>query len=78
MQGARRAIAEVHARRFHVPASDDVLDRVAEISEGFNGDEIRSLFRDACVGRYCEDPPREPDLARLEELAAGVRSLRTM
>ena len=75
-QTARRAIAAVHAAHFHVPADDALLNRVAEITEGFNGDEIRSLFRDACVGRYCEDPPRDPDLARLEELAEGVRALR--
>lgn len=51
---ARRAIAAVHARRFQMEVAPELLDLVADMTGGCNGDEIRSLFRDACVGLYCE------------------------
>lgn len=57
--GGRRAIAEIHARHFRVPAEGAslepaLLDAIAAATDGFNGDQIRSVFRDACVGLYCE------------------------
>ncbi|OAD19269.1 ATP-dependent metalloprotease FtsH [Candidatus Thiomargarita nelsonii] len=72
---ARRAIAEVHARHFQVDKyiSAGLLDVIAEATNGFNGDEIRSLFRDACVGFHCETPPREIDARRLGELVGNIR-----
>jgi transitional endoplasmic reticulum ATPase len=70
---ARRAIATVHSRRFQVETAEDLLDYVAEITAGCNGDEIRSLFRDACVGLYCETPPRAVNTGRFEELVAQLR-----
>ncbi len=57
---ARRRIAEIHAKHFHVPVDDDLLNAIANASRGFNGDEIRSLFRDACVGLHCEKIPADP------------------
>ncbi len=51
----------------------ELLDLVAEITGGCNGDEIRSLFRDACVGLYCENPPLPADARRFEELVARLR-----
>lgn len=44
---ARRAIAAVHAEHFGVPVSPAVLDAVATATNDMNGDEIRSVFRDA-------------------------------
>ena len=70
---ARRAIAAVHAHRFQVEVAPELLDLVAEITGGCNGDEIRSLFRDACVGLYCENPPLPADAQRFEELVARLR-----
>ncbi|MFO1433402.1 MAG: ATP-binding protein [Candidatus Competibacteraceae bacterium] len=70
---ARRAIAAVHARRFQVEVAPELVDLVAEITAGCNGDEIRSLFRDACVGLYCENPPLPADARRFEELVARLR-----
>ena len=61
---ARRAIAAVHARRFQVDVAPELLDLVADMTGGCNGDEIRSLFRDACVGLYCEHPPLPTDAQR--------------
>ncbi len=69
---ARRQIAAIHARHFHVEVSDEVLNAVANASEGFNGDEIRSLFRDACIGQYYENIPADP--WRLGYLIGRIRT----
>lgn len=72
---ARRAIAKVHAEHFKVDEhmTEDLLDLVAHATNGFNGDEIRSLFRDACVGLYCEDPPRPVNAFHLGKLVGNIR-----
>ena len=46
---ARRAIAMVHARKFGIECSTKVLDAITAATQGFNGDDIRAIFRDACV-----------------------------
>jgi transitional endoplasmic reticulum ATPase len=70
---ARRSIAEVHARHFKVEVLPELLDVVAAATEGLNGDEIRSLFRDACVGLYCQEPPIPVDARRLGWLVGRIR-----
>ncbi len=69
---ARRAIAEVHADHFEIKHSDALLDAIAAATEGMNGDEIRSIFRDAradeLVGGH-----RRPDARRLGELIGALR-----
>ncbi len=46
-QATRRKIAAIHARGFETPLlSPDLLDLIAEQSEGFNGDEIRAIFQE--------------------------------
>ena len=70
---ARRAIAKVHARHFDVAVSDPLLDLIADATQGLNGDEIRSIFRDACVGLYCEEPPMPVDARRLGNLVGQIR-----
>ncbi len=62
---ARRHIAQIHAGHFKIPVEDDLLDVVAQASEGLNGDDIRALFRDACVGLSFENPKIEADPWRL-------------
>jgi transitional endoplasmic reticulum ATPase len=57
---ARQAIATVHARHFDIDISQGLIEVIASATEGFNGDEIRSLFRDACVGQHCENRPPVP------------------
>ncbi len=69
---ARRRIAEIHAEHFKVPVDDDLLNAVANASEGLNGDEIRSIFRDACVGLHCDKIP--VDAWRLGYLVGLVRT----
>jgi transitional endoplasmic reticulum ATPase len=70
---ARAAIARVHAAHFGIKVFPELLDVVAGATEGFNGDEIRSLFRDACVGQYCESPPIPADARRLGTLVGRIR-----
>jgi transitional endoplasmic reticulum ATPase len=70
---ARRAIAQVHSRHFGIQVSDELLWLIASATEGMNGDDVQSLFRDACVGLYCEDKPVAPDARRFGELVGGLR-----
>jgi len=70
---ARRVIAEVHARHFGIEVSKELLEIIATETEGMSGDDIRSLFRDACVGLYCEEPPRPVDARRFGELVGLLR-----
>ena len=58
---ARRRIAEIHADHFAVDVSGDVLDAVAEATDRCNGDQIRAIFRDACVAKYCDKVEPTPE-----------------
>jgi transitional endoplasmic reticulum ATPase len=75
---ARHRIAAIHARHFHVDAGagagDALLDQVAEQTAGMNGDQIRSVFRDACLGLHCQEPPVPITAERLAALIAAVRA----
>ncbi|MDI1429647.1 AAA family ATPase [Polyangium sorediatum] len=73
-EAARRRIAEVHAKHFQIEASPALLDVIAEATHGMNGDQIRSIFRDACVGLFCETPPIEPTAERLGFLVGRIRA----
>lgn len=70
---ARRAIAEVHADWFELrdQVSDGLLEVIAEATDLFNGDEIRSLFRDARLGLHCDDQPVTAE--RFGELVGAIR-----
>ena len=70
---ARRSIAEVHARHFKIEVPPELLDVLAAATDQLNGDEIRSLFRDACVGLYCQEPPIPVDARRLGWLVGRIR-----
>ena len=72
-QIARRAIAEVHAKHFKIDVSPELLEVIAAATDGMNGDEIRSLFRDACVGKYCDVPPQQPDAHLFGRLVGALR-----
>lgn len=69
---AREAIARVHARHFEVECSDELLAAIAAATEGMNGDEIRSIFRDARADELVGGQ-REPDARRLGELIGSLR-----
>ncbi|HET9895625.1 MAG TPA: ATP-binding protein [Streptosporangiaceae bacterium] len=69
---ARKAIAEVHARNFEVECSDALLTAIAAATEGMNGDEIRSIFRDARADELVGGE-RQPDARRLGELIGSLR-----
>jgi transitional endoplasmic reticulum ATPase len=44
---ARREIATHHARYFGYTLGDTMVEQIARATEGMNGDEIGSVFRDA-------------------------------
>jgi len=76
---ARRRIAEVHAAHFEIEVTGRLLDEIAVATEGFNGDEIRSVFRDAKVGELMRHRPATPrELGRLvAELGNAKRDLKS-
>jgi transitional endoplasmic reticulum ATPase len=69
---ARREIARVHAEHFGVAVSPGLLGAVAAATDGLNGDDIRSIFRDGradeLVGTGRPVGPR-----RLGELVGRLR-----
>ena len=67
---AREEIARVHAKHFNVEhnLSPELFTLFAEMTDGMSGDDIRSIFRDACVGQYCDKPSKEVNAERLGEL----------
>ncbi|MFI9831294.1 ATP-binding protein [Streptomyces sp. NPDC051913] len=68
---ARRAILRHHAGRYHISLDDEVLELIAEATAGRNGDELRSLMRDAFVGRHMHGI--EPDARRLGWLVGRLQ-----
>jgi transitional endoplasmic reticulum ATPase len=69
---ARQAIAKVQAEHFGVDYSDALLKAIASATEGMNGDEIRSIFRDARADELV-GARRRPDARRLGELIGALR-----
>ena len=69
---ARLAIARVHARHFEIQCSDYLLTAIATATDGMNGDEIRSIFRDARADELAGNR-RRPDARRLGELIGALR-----
>lgn len=68
---ARRAIAKVQADHFEIKVGELLLDAIARATEGMNGDEIRSIFRDARADELVGD--HTPDPRRLGELIGALR-----
>jgi len=56
---ARKEIAAVHADSFALDVDQDVIELVVGATDGRNGDEIRSIFRDACIGQHCRCEPAD-------------------
>jgi transitional endoplasmic reticulum ATPase len=73
--GERRAIARVQAKHFGIEVSTDLLEVIATSTEGMNGDELKSLFRDVCVGLHCEEPPLPINAYRFGLLIGKLRQL---
>lgn len=71
---ARRHIAKIHAEHFKIQLGVEILDVIAQATEGLNGDEIRALFRDACVGQYFQKPPVLADPWQLGFLVGRIRT----
>ena len=74
---ARREIAKYHAKHFGVAVSAELLDKIAEATDQFSGDDIRSLFRDARAGELTgKKVPASP--YRLGELVGQLRRARQL
>ena len=69
---ARRKIAEYHAQHFGVAVDSRLLDAIAESTEQFSGDDIRSLFRDARASELT-GRRRPANSYRLGELVGQLR-----
>jgi AAA+ superfamily predicted ATPase len=69
---ARKAIARIHAGHFQVECSDELLDAIANSTNGMNGDEIRSIFRDAKANELAGDG-RKADARVLGEMIGRLR-----
>ncbi len=73
---ARREIVRVHAEHFGIAVSPALVDAVARATEGLNGDEIRSVFRDGRADELVGNPGRRADARRLGELIGALRAAR--
>ncbi len=73
---ARREIVRVHAGHFGIAVSPALVDAVARATEGLNGDEIRSVFRDGRADELVGNPGRRADARRLGELIGALRAAR--
>jgi transitional endoplasmic reticulum ATPase len=69
---ARKAIAQIHARHFEVECGGELLDAIANSTNGMNGDEIRSIFRDAKANELVGDR-RKADARVLGEMIGRLR-----
>ena len=70
---ARKAIARIHAKHFQVDAGGELLDAIANSTNGMNGDEIRSIFRDAKANELVGDR-RRANARVLGEMVGRLRS----
>jgi AAA+ superfamily predicted ATPase len=67
---ARKQIIRVHARDHHIEIGDDIVEAVALGTKDWNGDELRSLFRDAYVAKWIRHVPVNDTTDLVELLAA--------
>jgi transitional endoplasmic reticulum ATPase len=71
---ARRQIVSIHTQHFRIAVDDELIEILSHGTEGLNGDEIRCLFRDACVGQYYKQPPEPADARQLGYLLGRIRT----
>jgi transitional endoplasmic reticulum ATPase len=72
---ARLQIIRVHAAAHRIGLEGDLAEAIAHGTEGWNGDELRSLFRNAYVAKWLRHVPADDpdDLGRLlASLAAEI------
>jgi transitional endoplasmic reticulum ATPase len=77
---ARRAIAAIYAKKFKIIVSEQVLDAIADTSQGFNGDEIQAIFRNLLIDLLRGGQiqlPVQADACRLGEMVGGIRRNKT-
>ncbi|MFF3329843.1 ATP-binding protein [Streptomyces sp. NPDC002888] len=63
---ARRQILRHHAHRYHVELEDELLELISGATDLWNGDELRSLMRNASIEENLEGrPPTALQMGRL-------------
>lgn len=72
-ESARREIAMVHADHFGIPVSESLLDEIGRATDKLNGDEIRSIFRDARADELVGSAKSKTTARRLGELLGTLR-----
>lgn len=72
-ESARREIAMVHAGHFGIPVSAALLDVIGRATDKLNGDEIRSIFRDARADELVGRGKSGTTARRLGELLGKLR-----
>jgi len=68
---ARKQIIRVHAKDHHIDIGEDMVEAVALSTKDWNGDELRSLFRDAYVAKWIRHEPAD-NMADLVKLLAAL------
>jgi transitional endoplasmic reticulum ATPase len=71
---ARQQIIWVHARNHRIEMSDELAEAIARATEGWNGDELRSLFRDAYVAKWLRGDKTDEETLLAEVVAQMNKS----
>ena len=66
---ARLQIIRVHAATHRIDVGDGIAEAIAKGTEGWNGDELRSLFRNAYVAQWLRHIPADDPTDRARLLA---------
>jgi SpoVK/Ycf46/Vps4 family AAA+-type ATPase len=71
----RLQIIRVHAKDHRIDVGDGLDEQIAQATEGWNGDELRSLFRNAYVAKWLRHVPADDPMDRARLLADLVSEI---
>lgn len=71
----RLQIIRVHAKAHRIDVGDGLDESIAAATEGWNGDELRSLFRNAYVAKWLRHVPADDPMDRARLLADLVSEI---
>lgn len=63
-KSARRSIAEIYAKKFGFVLNDSLFELIVRATENFNGDEIKSIFREALIEQKLGDESEATSMAK--------------
>ena len=75
---ARQSIVNIHAQKYGISLIPELIDIIAKSTNGFNCDEIRSIFRDACIYKLFENKSSKTsiDAKKIGELIGRIRFIK--